>query len=70
MKDYGEAVVEWKPTMMYCPNCGNLVVGSRNDKGMAKLKCRVCCLSIVSKQKTRRHETVDLYAPAGQVALN
>ena len=65
-----ERLFKWKLAMMYCPNCGHLVMGYRNEDGIAKMECPVCKLCMVSKQKSRRHETLDIYAPVGQVALN
>ena len=45
-------------------------MNNQTEDGMAKMECPVCKLCMVSKQKSRRHETIDIYAPVGQVALN
>ena len=39
----------------------------RNENGIIKYECKNCKAVSVRKQKGRRHDTIDLYAPAGQV---
>ena len=49
----------WKPTKRLCTNCGQVIIGYRNDKGLVKLQCPKCGLVMVSKRMSRRHERID-----------
>jgi len=60
---------EWKPAYMYCMNCAEKVVGFRNKEGKVKIECPKCGVKYVSQRKSRRHETIDVYAPAQQEML-
>ena len=53
--------VQW-----YCPNCGNLVTGVRDQEGTVNIKCHTCFTVMVSKMMGRRHDRLDIYAPIGQ----
>ena len=55
----------WQPFTMYCPNCGNRVTGYKNDEGVIKMDCGRCTTVLVRRFKSRRHETIDVYAPKG-----
>ena len=44
----------WKPYPMFCPNCGKI-----------KYECSKCMIKFVRVQKSRRHDTIDIYAPDG-----
>ena len=57
------------PVRRYCPNCGNLASGGRDEDGVAKLTCRVCGTAFISKLKSRRHDRLDVYAPRGEEIL-
>ena len=59
----------WTPVPMFCANCGHLNYGYRNENGIIKYECKNCKAVSVRKQKGRRHDTIDLYAPAGQCPL-
>lgn len=56
---------EWTPFSWYCPNCGILVTGYKNAQGTVKLECKHCHAVMVRTFKSRRKDTIDLYAPAG-----
>lgn len=55
----------WKVTSLHCPNCGGIVQGYTNYEGAVKLSCRICGVKMVMKRMGRRHDRVDIYAPAG-----
>ena len=57
----------WTPIPMYCSNCGKLNYGYRNEDGKIKYECDNCKVVFVRVEKGRRHDTIDMYAPAGQV---
>ena len=61
---------EWKPTKRRCANCGQLVVGFRNERRVVKLECSHCGLVMVSKRMSRRHERIDIYPPEGEQIEN
>lgn len=56
----------WEPVSWYCPNCGILIIGSKNQNGDIKVVCDRCSTVMVRKIKSKRHDTIDLYAPKGQ----
>lgn len=58
---------EWVVSRKICLNCGNKLCGIRDAKGLVKMKCDKCGLSLVSKYMSRRHERVDVYIPEGNV---
>lgn len=49
----------------YCPNCGQLVSGIRGEDKIARMSCSLCGTVFVSKLKSRRHDSLDVYAPKG-----
>ncbi len=53
----------------YCRNCGQKIIGYRDEDGMLRLKCPRCNAVSVSRKVTRRHEDVQEYAPPGQVII-
>ena len=57
----------WTPIPMYCSNCGKLNYGYRNEDGKIKYEFDKCKVVFVRVQKGRRHDTIDMYAPVGQV---
>ena len=59
----------WKVIMMYCPNCGKLVQGYQKEDKTTKMECHHCGVKLLSKQKGRRHHTIDMYAPEYQECL-
>ncbi len=58
----------WTPFEMFCPNCAEHLYAVRNEEGRVKVQCPRCGVKYVSQLKGRRHEQIDMYAPAGQVA--
>lgn len=52
---------------MYCLNCGQINYGYWNDERKIKYECKKCKAITIRVQKGRRHDTVDIYAPVGQV---
>ena len=57
----------WEPFSWHCPNCGALVTGYKNPEGTIKLECDRCHVVMVRKIKSRRHDSIDIYAPIVQV---
>lgn len=49
----------------YCLNCGQLLVGLRDERSTIKFRCRTCGLAMVSRRISRRHERVDVMSSAG-----
>ena len=61
---------EWKTTRRHCQNCGEIVTGSRNEKGIVKLLCPRCGLCMINKRVSRRREQVDVIVPSGKYIDN
>lgn len=57
----------WTPIPMFCPNCGQLNYGYRNEEERIKYECKKCKVVFVRTKKSRRHDCLDIYVPAGQV---
>lgn len=55
------------PVRRYCPNCGHISSGYRGENGIAKMNCSICGTVFISKLKSRRHDSMDIYAPKGAV---
>ena len=60
-------VEDWSVSKRICINCGKQIVGYRDAKGLVKISCPRCGLSMVSKLISRRHERIDIYAPDGAI---
>ena len=56
----------WKPTKRKCTNCGQTIVGCRNDKGTVRLQCPKCGLIMISIKISRRHERIEITPPKGE----
>ena len=54
----------WIKEAMYCPNCGNLVSGYRNKKGLVKKRCEHCGVLLYSKRITRRRIDIQVNKPS------
>ncbi len=57
----------WKPFSWHCPNCGTIVTGHQNNAGKIKAECHKCHTVMVRIIKSRRYDSIDVYAPKGQV---
>lgn len=55
----------WNPYPIFCPNCGKINYGYKNTDGKIKYECSKCMIKFVRVQKSRRHDTIDIYAPDG-----
>ena len=60
---------EWLPFSWYCVNCGTIVTGYKNQNGDIKVECSRCHAVMVRKIRSRKHDTIDLYAPKGLESL-
>ena len=52
---------QWTSYSWYCPNCGTLVTGYRNEQGSVKAQCRKCRSFMVRTMKSRRCDTITIY---------
>ena len=64
------ALVDWTIYSWYCPNCRNGVAGLKNEKNQIKVKCEVCGVEMVRTVKSRRHDTIDVFAATGDEGLD
>ncbi len=60
---------DWFPVPMYCPNCGILNYGYRNNEGKIRYECTGCQTVLIRVQQGRRHDTIDAYAPIEYVRM-
>ena len=58
-----------KPVEKECPNCHEKIIVWQDANGVCKWVCKRCGTMTVSKNITRRHIQMDIYAPKGQVAI-
>lgn len=59
----------WVTYPIYCFNCSSMVMGQKNRKGDIRYHCNHCGCNLVRTDKSRRHATIDVYAPDGEEAL-
>lgn len=59
----------WVTYPMFCFNCSSLVLGMKNRKGSIRYHCGTCGCNLVRTDKSRRHATIDIFAPDGEEAL-
>ena len=64
------ALVDWTIYSWYCPNCRNGVAGLKNEKNQIRVKCEVCGVEMVRTVKSRRHDTIDVFAATGDEGLD
>lgn len=62
-----ESKKHWICYRMFCLNCGNGILGCKNKRGEIKYKCERCGCELIRQDRSRRHATVEVYAPADQV---
>ena len=56
----------WEPIHMFCPNCGKLNYGYKNRDDKIKCECSRCSVKFVRIRKSRRHDTIEVYASLRQ----
>lgn len=59
----------WKLYPMFCPNCGKINYGYKSEDGRIKYECGKCTVRLVRVQKSRRHDTIEMFAPPKKVSL-
>lgn len=62
-------IEDCKPVETECPNCHHKIHTWRDSKGVAKWLCPHCRTKTVSQVKGRRHITLDIIGPEGQVLV-
>ena len=55
---------KWEMISWCCPNCGQLISGLPNAEGKIKASCQKCKTEMVLVHKGRRHDTLEIFAPA------
>ncbi len=56
-----------KPVSFKCFNCNHQEIAWKDEMGMIRFVCPNCGTVTVSKEKSRRHIQIDMYAPKGEV---
>ena len=59
-----------KPVKVVCHNCHLVQTAWQDENGVTKYQCPKCGAVSVSRIMSRRHVTLDIYAPKGQVVVN
>ncbi|HCI59336.1 MAG TPA: hypothetical protein DE313_00805 [Ruminococcus sp.] len=54
---------EWKPYRCYCPNCGNLLIGYKNNENTVKYSCSQCKIHVIRREKGRRSILFETFKP-------
>lgn len=52
---------KWSQEKMYCPNCGKIVVGYKNESDIIKMRCDYCGVILISKHKSRRRIDIQVH---------
>lgn len=60
----------WIPVRWYCPHCSHLITGYRNAKGDVKQECGYCGTVMLRRKISRKHISLDIYAPKAEYAMN
>ena len=58
---------KWRPLSWHCSNCGTIVTAYENSNGGFKVECHKWGTVMVRTVKGIRHDTIELYAPKGQI---
>ena len=58
-------MLDWIIYSWYCPNCKEEVAGLKDKKNQIKVKCSRCGAEMIRTIVGRRHDVIDIYAPAG-----
>lgn len=53
--------IEVQALQMYCPNCGQLIVGFMSADGKIKYQCDRCYRVSVRVKISRRHHVIDVF---------
>ena len=56
---------QWAVYTWYCVNCAAKVTGYPNPEGRIKCTCGRCGSVMVRTIRSRRHDSIEVYAPAG-----
>ena len=59
-------MLDWIIYSRYCPNCKEEVAGLKDKKNQIKVKCSRCGAEMIRTIVGRRHDVIDIYAPAGE----
>ena len=55
------SVDTWTSTPTFCPNCGVLCYGHRNNEKKVRYECGRCKVVFIRIRKGRRHDTIELF---------
>ncbi len=55
----------WTVVQMYCPNCGTLNVGYKDQNERYRFRCKRCEVVMVRSYKNRRQDLIEITVPKG-----
>ena len=59
----------WTAVQMYCPNCGTLNVGYKDQEGKYRVRCKRCTVVLLRSYKNRRQDVIEVTLPKGSNRL-
>ena len=59
-------MLDWIIYSWYCPNCKEEVARLKDKKNQIKVKCSRCGAEMIRTIVGRRHDVIDIYAPADE----
>ena len=54
----------WTAVQMYCPNCGTLNVGYKDQEGKYRFRCKRCTVVLLRSYKNRRQDVIEITLPS------
>jgi len=60
----------WTVVQMYCPSCGTLSTGYRDQNGSHRFQCQHCGVVMVRSYKSRRQDLIEVTLPKGTERLS
>ena len=50
----------WTEVQMFCPNCGTLNVGYKDQEGKYRFRCKRCGVVMLRSYKNRRQDVIEV----------
>ena len=60
----------WTVVQIYCPNCGTLSTGYRDQNDKHRFQCKRCGVAMVRSYTSRRQDLIEVTLPKGAERLS
>ncbi len=60
----------WVSVKMFCPHCGTMNVGYKDQNGRCRFQCSRCTAVMVCVRKNRRHDQIEITVPKESERMN